>query len=423
MSRFYNRTILAAVTLRPMSTPTAWDTDYERRAVVLLTLAFGLVGLDRWVLPPLFPAMMVELRLNYQHLGNLVGVLGIAWGVSSIVMGAVADRVGRKRVLVPAVAVFSLLSAFSGVAAGFASLLVVRAIMGMAEGAVAPTSVAIALEASHPRRVGMNSGLYQSALALFGLAIAPIVATQLLQVTTWRNVFLIVAIPGLVVASFMGFMLRESRRTSGDSTGKSVRMPVLHALRHRNVVLSIAALPCAMTGVFVLSAVMPSYLTDHLHLKSSDMGFVTSGIGFGGFLGQLVILTVSDYIGRRLACVCSFAVAAACLWAFIDTGTHPSILFGLLFGIAFFTFGSLAIIAGPIAAEAAPPGLVATVAGVVIGVGEIFGGGVAPVVAGAIAQDAGIRFTPHFALCALVCGLFVSAFFVETSPRRRKAAT
>jgi MFS family permease len=164
---------------------------------------------------------------------------------------------------------------------------------------------------------------------------------------------------------------------------------------------------------------MPSYLTDHLHLKSSEMGFVTSGIGFGGFLGQLVILTLSDYIGRRLASLCSFALAAACLWVFIGTGAHPSLLFGLLFGTAFFTFGALAIIAGPIAAEAAPPGLVATVAGVVIGIGEIFGGGVAPVIAGAIAQDAGIRFTPHFALCGLLCGLLVSAFFVETSPRRR----
>jgi MFS family permease len=421
MSCSYNQAIRSPATVRLMSKPAAWDTVYERRVILLLTFAFGLVGLDRWVLPPLFPAMMVELHLNYQHLGNLVGILGIAWGVSSIVMGCVADRVGRKRVLIPAVAVFSLLSAFSGMAAGFASLLLVRALMGIAEGAVAPTSVAVALEASHPRRVGLNSGLYQSALALFGLAVAPIVATQLLQVTSWRNVFLIVAVPGLVVASFMGVMLRESRRKSGVSTGGPVRMPVVQALKHRNVGLSICALPCAMTGVFVLSAVMPSYLTDHLHMKSSAMGFVTSGIGFGGFLGQLVILTLSDYIGRRLASLCSFALASACLWVFIGTGANPSLLFGLLFGTAFFTFGALAIIAGPIAAEAAPPGLVATVAGVIIGVGEIFGGGIAPVIAGAIAQDFGIRFTPHFALSGLMCGLLVSVFFLETSPRRRNA--
>jgi len=111
----------------------SWDSAYERKAIVLLTLSFGLVGLDRWVLPPLFPAMMIELHLNYKDLGNLVGVLGITWGVSSIVMGGLSDRIGHKRVLVPAVAVFSLLSAFSGMATGLVSLLLARAIMGAAE--------------------------------------------------------------------------------------------------------------------------------------------------------------------------------------------------------------------------------------------------------------------------------------------------
>ncbi len=401
-----------------MPNPQNWDTGYERKAIILLTLGFGLVGLDRWVLPPLFPAMMTELHLGYQDLGNLVGILGITWGVSSVFMGGLADRVGRKQVLVPAVAIFSLLSAFSGMATGFASLLLVRALMGAAEGAVAPTSVAIALEASHPGRVGMNSGFYQSALALFGLAIAPILATQLLEVSSWRSVFLIVGIPGLIVASIMWVTIRDSRGVSSSTVAAQDRAPLSQVFRHRNVLLAMAALLCAMTGVFVLSAITPSYLTDFLRLPSRQMGFVTSGIGFGGFAGQLVVLTISDFVGRRLAAVGSFALAAISLWLFIDTGATPLALFALLFGTAFFTFGALAVIAGPIAAEAAPLGLVATVAGIIIGAGEIFGGGVAPVIAGGIAQNYGIQFTLYFALAGLLVGLIVSIFLRETAPRR-----
>jgi len=41
-----------------------WDTGYEFKAVLLLTLGFGLVGLDRWILPPLFPTMMKDLGLG-----------------------------------------------------------------------------------------------------------------------------------------------------------------------------------------------------------------------------------------------------------------------------------------------------------------------------------------------------------------------
>src|SRR5581483_1964130 len=116
-----------------------WDASYEWKAVVVMSVAFGLVGLDRFILPPLFPAMMGELRLNYQDLGNLVGALGIAWGCSAILLGTLSDRVGRRAVLIPAVVLFSLLSALSGMATGLVSLLVIRAVMGVSEGAIAPT--------------------------------------------------------------------------------------------------------------------------------------------------------------------------------------------------------------------------------------------------------------------------------------------
>ena len=61
-------------------------------------------------------------------------------------------------------------------------------------------------------------------------------------------------------------------------------------------------------------------------------------------------------------------------------------LFALLFGVSLFSIGLLSLLSGPVATEAAPPGLVASAIGFVSGVGETFGGGVAPVIAGFIAQ-------------------------------------
>lgn len=406
-----------------MSTPKSWDSAYEWKAVLLLTVGFGLVGLDRWILPPLFPTMMVDLKLTYQDLGNLVGVLGVAWGVSAIIIGGLSDRIGRRRVLVPAVVLFSLLSALSGMATGLVSLLLIRAVMGVAEGAVAPTGVAVAVEASHPKRRGMNNGLFQCAFALFGLAIAPIVATQLLLVTSWRNVFLLVGIPGLIVAALMWMTIREPVTISSKAgTAAAPRAPLSEIFKHRNVPLAMLALLCAMTGVFVLSAIMPNYLVDYLKLTGQQMGFVTSAIGFGGFLGQFGVPTISDFLGRRLTVVLSFIIAAVFLWLFIHTGASLPVLFALLFVAALFNFGALSIIAGPLAAEAAPLGLIASVAGIVIGAGEIFGGGIAPSIAGGIAQNYGIQYTLYFALGGQLCGLIISLFLRETAPRRAGGA-
>lgn len=402
---------------------TAWDSSYEWRAVLILSLAFGLVGVDRFVLPPLFPSMMKDLHLNYQDLGNLVGILGVAWGTAAILVGSLSDRLGRRRILVPAAVLFSVLSVLSGFAVGLVSLLAIRAVMGLAEGPVASTGVAVAVEASHPKRRGMNNGFFQCTIALFGIGIAPIVATQLLKVTSWRAVFWIVGAPGLIVAAFMWFIIREpATLTAAYRAEAPARAPLGSIFKHRNVPLSMIGLLCAMTGIFVLSAVMPNYLEDYLKLTSPQMGFVTSAIGFGGALGQLGLLTLSDFIGRRTATLLSFVVATIFLWLFIHTGANNLLLlFALLSIAAMFNFGALAILAGPIPAEAAPVGLIASVAGLVIGAGEIFGGGIAPSVAGSIAQHLGIQYTLYFALGGQIAGLVISAFLLETAPRKSRS--
>src|SRR5690349_23639316 len=90
------------------------DKKYELNVVILLALGFGLVGLDRWIIAPLFPAMMHDLQLTYGDLGNIIGILGLTWGVFSIVFGNVSDRFGRRIVLIPALLAFSLMAGFSG---------------------------------------------------------------------------------------------------------------------------------------------------------------------------------------------------------------------------------------------------------------------------------------------------------------------
>jgi predicted MFS family arabinose efflux permease len=405
------------------ATPGRWDTAYEWKLILLLTIAFGLVGLDRWILPPLFATSTMgrDLHINDQGLGNLVGALGIAWGISAFLMGGLSDRFGRRKVLVPAIVLFSCLSILSGVATGLLSLLVIRAIMGVSEGPVASVGIAAAVEASHPKRRGANNGLFQCAFALFGLALGPIIATQLLRVTSWRHVFMLVGVPGLIVAILLGLVLREPASIAGARAGSQPRVPFGSMFRHRNVALGMVGLLCAMTGIFVLSAMMPTYLIGHLKLSNLQMSGVDSAIGWGGALGQFTIPALSDLWGRRKVAVLSFVISALFLWLFIRTGVDLTALFAFLFIAAWANFGALALIAGPLAAEAAPVGLLSSVTGLIVGAGEVFGGGVAPSVAGGIAQNYGIQYTLWFAMAGQLLGIIIALFFKETAPRFSRA--
>src|SRR5262245_51886158 len=411
-----------------------WDTAYEWKAVLLLGLGFGLVGLDRWIIAPLFPCMVATdtaagcgapgLGLSYQAIGNLVGVLGIVWGVFAAITGRISDTIGHRKILIPAIFLFSLMSGLSGMATGLASLVAIRGLMGLMEGSYCPTSFAATAAAAHPSRRGFLQGLQQSGFALFGFGLGPIIATQLLGVVSWRMVFWVVAIPGFVVGLLLYLVLREPK----DTPGAAAVGAVAHAagegagygqvLKSTNIVLCMISLMCAMACIFVLGGMLPNYLIDYLKLTPTQMGFVTSALGFGGFVGQFGIPGISDKLGRRLTAVLAFIGAALSVWVFMGMQANPNSLFLMLFIVSFFSLGNVALITGPIATESAPAGLISSAIGIVVATGEIFGGGIAPSLGGAIAQSRGIQNILWMPLIGVALGAVVCLFLKETAPAK-----
>jgi len=405
-------------------TNAGWDRTYEWKAVLLLSLGFGLVGIDRFMIMPLFPVMMKDLHLDYQDLGHITGALAIAWGFSAMFMGNLSDRIGHRKVLIPAIVVFSLLAGLSGLATGVGTLIAIRALMGLAEGAYTPASIVATIDASKPSRHGMNVGLQQMALPLFGLGIAPILVTQLLKVVAWHWIFAIVSIPGLVIAALLYKVLRDTRASVADAhtvVHDTAKHKWSDVLRYRNIPLNIVGMLCWLTCLVVLSALFPNYLTDYLHLGMEQMGYVLSAIGFGGMVGTLVMPALSDRIGRKPVMILSVLGAGISLYQLMGTGADPVRLFQWLMLTLLFVFSLITLTVGPLSAESVPGRLMSTASGLVVGIGEVFGGGVAPVIAGYVAKHFGIQYILHLGLGALVLGLVVALCLKETVPGRRRA--
>ncbi len=406
---------------------TGWDTRYEFKAVLLLCLGFGLVGLDRFMILPMFPILMQDLGLSYQDLGYITGILAIAWGVAGFFMGRLSDRIGRRKVVVGAMIAFSLLVGISGLAAGLVSLLVIRALMGFADGAYTPPSIIATIEASEPSRHGRNLGIQQMALPLFGLGLGPIFVTQMLQIVDWRWIFATVTLPGLVV-SYLLYRTLHTPSAEFDAVHTATHDVADHAwtdvFQYRNIVLNMGGMLCWLTCLVVTSAMLPSYLIDYLHLRVGQMGFVLSAIGFGAAAGTLIMPWLSDRFGRKPVVVGCAVATLASLILLTRIGADPGMLFAVLFAVQFFNFANIALTVGPISAESVPVKLMATASGVVIGVGEIFGGGIAPVIAGHVAGWFGIEYTLYLAVAAMAFGVLIGLGLQETAPavlKRRPA--
>src|SRR5690349_1519619 len=179
--------------------------SYENRLLALLFVVFGLVFFDRMAITVLFPSIATELGLANRHLGILSAVLALTWALAGFLVPIACDVRGERKVmLLAAVVAFSAFSGLSGLASGFGSLLVLRALMGIAEGPVLPLSQALMAAASGSSRRGLNMGLLQgSAAGLFGSVLAPPIVVAVAEASNWRTALYLSAIPGLLVAGLI----------------------------------------------------------------------------------------------------------------------------------------------------------------------------------------------------------------------------
>ncbi|MEX3967850.1 MFS transporter [Paraburkholderia sp. EG286B] len=397
-----------------------WDVKYEIKAVLLLALGFALVTLDRNLIYPLFPTIAKDLGLNYRDLGMISASLSLCWGLAAMSSGRLADKFGTKRVLVPAVILFSLLVGFGGFASGMVSLAVMRGLLGIAEGAYQTVGVAATVEASKPTRLGRNVGLQQMSGPLVGMAICPLFVVWALNVLpSWHWVFVIVVPPGLIIAALLAKVLRSfgPAQTAEEATKYTWRDVILHG----NVLPATLLQCCSMSGLVVLSAFLPHYLTDHLKLDRDSMGTVLSGFGLGATIGLVAVPALSDWLGRKLVIVIALLVECIALWVFLNIGAAPLQLFFALTVISLLLAGVIGTTIGPLASESVPHGLGATATGAIVGFAELIGGVIMPVVTGSLAVNDGISVIVKIAAGTAVLGLIVAALWIR-EPRRGSPA-
>ncbi|MEM1261688.1 MAG: MFS transporter [Pseudomonadota bacterium] len=400
-----------------------WDSAYEVRAVSLLAIGFGLVGLDRFIILPLFPIIAEDLGLNYQDLGLIAGVLALTWGLASIVTGSLSDRFGYRRVLVVSTLLFSALVAASGLATGLVMFLVIRGMMGFAEGGFVPASIVATFRAAKPNRRGLMVGIQQMAAPLVGLFLGPIIAVGLLRVLPgWEWVFAIVAIPGFVVAYLMWRVIKDSAAPPAESSVATTKPSIGAAIRNRNVVFCALGMLGLLSSLHTLSAFMPNYLTDHIGLSIETMGIVFSSLGGGGVLGMVFIPALSDRLGRKPVIIGALLLGTAALFALTQITSSAPAIAACFFVVSAGISGAVAITMGPLVNASVSPTIAATATGIVSGVGEMFGGAFAPAIAGAIAQTSGIASIPYVSLSAAVFAILVFAFGVQEPNGERTAA-
>jgi len=195
---------------------------YQWLLVALLSANFGVVFFDRNVFSYLTSFIQANLNFSNFQIGNIASAFSISWAIAGLCMGSLVDRFGRRKLmLVVATGAFSMASVLSGYASGFAWLLGVRLLMGIAEGGIMPiTQTLIAAEVPHERR-GLAQGITQNFGAnLIANTLGPVIIVWMAIRFGWRNAFFLAALPGIVMALLIAALVREPAMLAPASSHK-----------------------------------------------------------------------------------------------------------------------------------------------------------------------------------------------------------
>jgi SHS family lactate transporter-like MFS transporter len=239
--------------------------------------------------------------------------------LGALIFGRLADKFGRRPTLMVNIACYSLLELLSGFSPNLTTLLVLRALFGIAMGGEWGVGSALTMETVSPKARGFVSGLLQAGYPS-GYLLASIVFGVLYQYIGWRGMFFVGVLPALLVM-YVRAHVKES--PAWVAMEKHARPGLLVTLK-RNWVLSIYAI-VLMTAFNFFSHgtqdLYPTFLREQHHFDPHTVSLITITLNIGAIVGGLAFGAFSERIGRRRAIfiAASIALPVLPLWAFSST--------------------------------------------------------------------------------------------------------
>ena len=320
----------------------------KRKNVILAMLVIlGMVTfLDRINISVAGSSIMHDLNLSPSEWGWVQSAFILSYGLMQIPMGALGDRFGHRKILAAIVLWWSAFTAFTGMAGGLASLLVIRFMFGIGEAGSSPCSTGVISRWFEKGEVGKAQG-YVWAASRMGGALTPFVVIPVMMWVGWRSAFYLLGALGVVWAVVWYFYYRD---TEIGPTHKVEKLK--HGMQEGiwKVILMNKQfwLICSMYffyafGSWFFFSWFPTFMELGRGFDKTELTyavavpFIMSMIGniAGGHLTDKLTDRYGIKVGRKALGSTSLAVSAVCMFlaAFIPGKMAVFLFLSLCFGI------------------------------------------------------------------------------------------
>jgi EmrB/QacA subfamily drug resistance transporter len=192
-------------------------TDDNRKWWTLVAVSFGLfmIMLDNTVVNVALPSIRSDLGISVSELEWVVNAYALTFGVLLLTGGKLADLLGRRRMFITGLVIFTGASLWCGLAGGAGSLIAARSVQGVGAALMNPATLSIITATFPPRLRGTAIGIWAGVSAL-SLAIGPLVGGILTERVGWSWIFFVNIPVGVVAILAARVFVDESKDTSRE---------------------------------------------------------------------------------------------------------------------------------------------------------------------------------------------------------------
>lgn len=277
---------------------------YRAYVVGILALVYFFYLVDRSALIVTQELIREEFGLSDTAMGLLTGTLyGVAYALAGVPIGWAVDRANRRKLLAGIVALWSGLTAVSGLCTQFWQLALARIGVGAAESGGSPAALSILSDLFPPERRGTVSSIFYAGAGVGGI-LSFMVGGWIAQHYGWRAVFVAFGLPGLLLALVLLLTVREPVRKTAtaarasQSTADLLR-ETFSVMRHPGLGALYIATALYMLSVAGVGTWTVPFLTRTYDLDLATIGLVMGlGAGVFGVLGQVGAGIVFDWARR-----------------------------------------------------------------------------------------------------------------------------
>ncbi len=271
--------------------------------VLVVVYVFNFI--DRQILAILAPAIRDELLLSDTQIGALSGVaFGIFYATLGIPIARLADRYSRVSIISICLSIWSLMTAFSGLATNFIQLLIARIGVGIGEAGGSPPSHSLLADYFAPGKRATALGIYALGIPV-GILFGNLAGGWIGEIFGWRQAFFLVGIPGIILAIILKLTVKEPPRGySEEKPADTSTVPFRTVLKtmwgYKSFkYISLGAGTQAFVGYGAI-AWMPSFLVRAHDLSIGEVGTALGLIiGFFGGIGTLLSGVIGDKLGAK----------------------------------------------------------------------------------------------------------------------------